>query len=143
MSQNTLKCHSFLMEKDISESVDTLNLNEQTFSSLEGVEERLKKCSKGNFKCEQCNKSYTTKWSLSQHIQSFHDGVTYPCEKCDDSKNLKSHIRYTHDGVHVHEGVKYNCERCDYTTKNKYALKSHNFSVHNCNTILDYNVTLL
>ena len=34
------------------------------------------------YKCDICSKSYKSKSHLTQHIQSLHKGLKYPCDQC-------------------------------------------------------------
>ena len=108
------------------------------------------------YECEQCHKLFARQTSLTQHIQSNHEGVRYACNQCANQfthmRSLRKHIRSKHEGVkyecdqcdyqasfkstltiHIqskHEGVKYACAQCDYQASLKGSLTSHIQSKH-------------
>ena len=57
----------------------------------------------GRYHCDKCEKSYTRKDKLKQHIETVHELVQYNCEKCEKSftqKNrLNRHIKQVHQTV--------------------------------------------
>ena len=73
--------------------------------------------------CNQCDRQFTAKKSLTRHIQSIHEGVKYACNQCDQQFtlqcNLKTHIRS------IHEGVKYACNQCDQQFTLQSSLRHH------------------
>ena len=54
----------------------------------------------------------TTASHLKLHIRCKHEGVRYPCDKCEfvttKARNRMLHIR------RKHEGVRYPCDKCKY-----------------------------
>ena len=80
--------------------------------------------------------SYTSKYiattgdNLKHHIESKqhivkskHEGVRYPCNKCEyaatTASNIKRHIEIKH------EGVRYPCVKCEYAATTACNLKQH------------------
>ena len=65
------------------------------------------------YKCDICSRSYKSKGTLTQHIQSVHKGLKYPCDQCvyqaTRKGDLLTHIRS------VHEKVKYPCNQCQHS----------------------------
>ena len=47
---------------------------------------------------------------LKKHIESFHEGVCYPCYQCDYRANMAHPIQYV---KLVHEGVVHPWDLCD------------------------------
>ena len=51
--------------------------------------------------CKQCGELFYRKFKLTLHIQSVHEGIKYKCNKCEkqySGKNgLQQHIRYEHE----------------------------------------------
>ena len=77
------------------------------------------------FMCNNCGKQFIGQENLRRHIltkhenlqktnniQSKHEILKYPCNKCDyrakKKSNLTTHVQS------LHEGVKYACNQCDY-----------------------------
>ncbi len=54
-------------------------------------------------------------------MESNHDKVRYPCDKCDHvatrKRDLKRHVKSKH------EGVRYPCDKCDFAAKNVHVIK--------------------
>ena len=65
---------------------------------------------------------------LTNHIQSIHREVTYPCDECNytttEKGYLRNHIKSTHSKA------QYPCDKCDYTSKHQDNLKTHKKSEH-------------
>ena len=62
-----------------------------------------------NFKCEICERSYSTNNSKSQHILDIHgEANEFVCNVCDaNSRNLQNHIKANHDRKSKHK-----CDSC-------------------------------
>lgn len=79
------------------------------------------------FKCQICEREFTTKFSLSSHIKSDHLGVkkTYSCPIC--SKTF-SQIRSYRQHANVHAGIRpYVCEICGKSFTYDKSLKEHRY----------------
>ena len=52
--------------------------------------------------CDDCPRQFKTKKHLKQHISEVHDGIIYPCEKCDykagQKRGLSAHMSVKHEG---------------------------------------------
>ena len=66
------------------------------------------------FTCEFCNKSFSVKSNMKNHIQTIHQGITtfrFKCDKCDYNATQKiSLIRHQKS---VHGGQRFTCSHCD------------------------------
>ena len=119
--------------------------------SVVKTEEKSNKMQGSKFQCPKCEKLFSCKAAVQQHIKSAHEGVKYVCNQCDnlyaDQGTLRTHIRSVHEGIKypcnqcdqhftqlgtlrthiqsIHEGIKYNCNQCDHQAKEKGALKKH------------------
>ena len=76
------------------------------------------------FKCEICNKSFSTKNSHKVHVVRVHEGKKpFTCDTCGknfaDAYDLKKHNSM------VHEGVRYSCHICTDTFASKQAVHNH------------------
>ena len=88
------------------------------------------------FMCNNCGKQFIGQENLRRHIltkhenlqktnniQSKHEILKYPCNKCDyratTQSSLTTHIQFKH------EGVKYACNQCDHQATTKGSLKRH------------------
>ena len=80
------------------------------------------------YKCDKCDYIAGYKHTLTEHIQSVHEGVKYACNKCDylatTQGNLTKHIQSRH------EGIKYACDQCDYKAGYRSDLTKHMKSKH-------------
>ena len=57
-----------------------------------------------------------------------HDGVKYPCDKCNYQATEQSSLRKHKKSVH--DGVKYSCDKCNYQTGWKQKFKEHKDRKH-------------
>ena len=105
--------------------------------------------------CKQCGELFYRKFKLTLHIQSVHDGIKYKCNKCEkqySGKNgLQQHIRYEHEVRYpcqfcvfrgtsqsklrqhtekIHDGEKYQCEFCEKEYKDLRSMRKHKKSAH-------------
>ena len=87
------------------------------------------------FKCEICNKCFTQKYRLENHISNLHEVKNgFKCDLCDKTfKN--SHYKKKHVLV-VHEKIKmYKCDLCEQSFGRNYVLAQHKRLKHeNSNT---------
>ena len=77
----------------------------------------------GNYVCDHCDKTYSTKMGLHYHNKTVHQGVKYSCDQCDYQASQQSNLT-----VHIqskHEGIKYACDQCDHQAKNQSNLIQH------------------
>jgi len=78
----------------------------------------------GEFKCDECPKSFQWKHNLQRHQLSHDANRKFPCENCDkvftDPSNLQRHIRAQHVGARSHA-----CSDCGKTFATSSGLKQH------------------
>lgn len=82
------------------------------------------------FKCDECDKMFSTKGNLKQHIKAVHNKIKdFKCEECDFvcsiNGSLKRHIKMVHLKIKDKK-----CEECDYTCSTNGSLKQHIKAVH-------------
>ena len=84
-----------------------------------------------SFPCDECDKTYSSKWKLKTHkIKVHHQGVAPTCTICSQefsSTNtaLKRHLQEIHQNV-----KRFNCAVCDYQAFRPNQLAEHNRKVH-------------
>ena len=109
--------------------------------------------------CDECQKEFSSKFSLKVHRKAIHEGIKFPCDYCEKEyprvTSLQVHIRTVHYGEtltcdicskifarkgslqrHIqstHEGIRYPCNQCDYQASDKSNLKKHIKSQHKTN----------
>ena len=81
------------------------------------------------FQCGQCDKKYSQKQNLRNHIRGIHQKSSKQhCTKCGKkfpkSYNLRRHLRA------VHFGYKYECGQCQKQLSSAFALKKHVTKIH-------------
>ncbi|XP_060596563.1 histone-lysine N-methyltransferase PRDM16-like isoform X2 [Ruditapes philippinarum] len=78
----------------------------------------------GEFKCEECPRSFSLKSNLARHQIVHESGRRFACEHCDrhftDPSNLQRHIRSQHHGARCHA-----CTECGKTFATSSGLKQH------------------
>jgi uncharacterized Zn-finger protein len=82
------------------------------------------------FKCDQCESSFAESGNLAKHIQSVHDKVRFVCtvEGCDKSYSLKSYL--INHIKSFHEGHEHRCDQCGKVLSTNANLKQHIQNVH-------------
>ncbi|CAL4079605.1 unnamed protein product [Meganyctiphanes norvegica] len=75
------------------------------------------------YKCNQCDKDFSTKLNLEEHM-SMHTGVRpYSCNHCEMDFPRKNYLKYH---MQVHHGEKpYKCNQCDKDFSSKVNLEGH------------------
>ncbi|CAB0034332.1 unnamed protein product [Trichogramma brassicae] len=80
------------------------------------------------YSCDKCGKSYKQKFKLKTHIDSVHNGVTHPCDICEKIFTSKSYVK-----IHIevmHKGVSPTCQMCQKTFTLKSNLRIHINEMH-------------
>jgi len=94
-----------------------------------------------SFKCELCDKSYSSVKNLERHRAEKHgNNVLYQCELCPYKASwpsgLKRHVQLIHE---TESCPSHQCSDCNFSTKYKQSLKEHIQSFHlnpdNCNKV--------
>ena len=80
------------------------------------------------YPCDKCDYLANRQYQLTRHIQSMHEGVKYSCDKCDFQANRQENL--TRHIQSIHEGIKYTCDWCDYQAKRQDKLTKHINSKH-------------
>ena len=118
------------------------------------VDHNLKNPEQKRYQCNQCDKSYTQRGTLNQHIETIHQFVKHQCAKCGmifkKRQSLRNHLKFQHGEEknkcdvcgkmvfksqlenHIkdkHEKV-YQCPTCAKILKTKERLKRHIKGVH-------------
>ncbi|KAL4221797.1 hypothetical protein ACF0H5_020050 [Mactra antiquata] len=78
----------------------------------------------GDYKCEECPRSFALKSNLARHQIVHESGRRFSCEHCErhftDPSNLQRHIRSQHHGARCHA-----CTECGKTFATSSGLKQH------------------
>ena len=87
------------------------------------------------FACAQCQRSYVTKGTLTEHVNKLHKKLSrYRCETC--GKGFIDRCLY-HDHIAAHSGVKrHACSICDMKFTYKSSLRAHVLHIHPNKTVL-------
>ena len=79
--------------------------------------------------CDICGKEYTQKSHVSTHKKMSHmKEKPFQCKLCDYKASLKCHLKVHIESIH--EGVTYPCKLCSYAATQKQVLKSHLITKH-------------
>ena len=78
--------------------------------------------------CDQCDKKYRTKFILTEHKLTVHQGLKLKCNLCErgftGSSNLAKHVQADHIGR------RFNCDQCPYSAKKRHELRYHVEALH-------------
>jgi len=77
-----------------------------------------------DYKCEQCEKSYQNKKSLTRHEKAEHSGLQYPCKKCGKNFRFIGH-RSRHEKSCNTEVRLFDCDICSKRCATEGGLKRH------------------
>ena len=61
--------------------------------------------------------------ALYKHKKAKHEGVTYPCDRCNYVAGQKAHLKNHIENIH--EKVRYPCAQCDYSASKESNLIRH------------------
>ena len=93
-----------------------------------------KKTHKKKYKCDKCEKEYTTQGSLTVHKAKEHEGKRYPCDYCDHQAKEAGALQIHLDAIH--NGILYKCHECPFESTSKYYVKQHEGRKQHINTFL-------
>ena len=126
VNENVKKMSSYFVQ----DNEDSDKHFEADFSEINESKIKLKPAQK--YKCNQCDKAYTTSQNLKFHVQHVHEKLKpqYKCPKCDKAykhyRYLKYHVQYVHEGLKP----KHKCSECDKYFRQVDSLKYHVQYVH-------------
>ena len=76
--------------------------------------------------CTKCSKVFGSKFGLDAHNQAVHEGIRFKCQFCDKAyttkNNVENHIRIQHGGFKDQPNMVYECETCgkEFCRKDSY-----------------------
>ena len=76
-----------------------------------------------DLQCPECRKIFSAKSTMKHHYESIHEGVKYPCSKCDYKAGNVSHLTEHMESVHL--GIKYECPVCGKRIAQKNHVRRH------------------
>ena len=100
------------------------SLCERKFTSRTSMKDHIKYKHEGkSYPCSFCDQRYSNIWSVKTHIDEKHMGITFDCNQCD--KKYSQMGRLTQHRKTVHEGVRYACTFCEHTTGDFSNIRKH------------------
>jgi uncharacterized Zn-finger protein len=122
-----------IVSEENSNQYDTFDLKHSSVGDLETHSKQKNHEEKKQFKCDECNKSFTAKSSLNGHIRAIHERKKdFKCNVCAATFSFKQSLK-KHTAA-IHEGKKslkcHRCEKCDKLFVSKQCLKRHVSTVH-------------
>ena len=102
---------------------------DKDFSTKNHLQTHINAHSECPQKCNQCGKMYKTANIMKQHIASMHSEKRLQCDKCDQMFSTIVRLNSHKKAVYVLKSFK--CEQCKYRCKMKAQLKYHINQVHN------------
>ena len=95
-----------------------------------GGDKKKARVSKGNFKCQECGKEYTSHKNFIKHTTQCEgtNATAHICQICGvqlaSKYNLKGHME------NVHGEKKFDCDECDYKAASESSLSNHKKNAH-------------
>ena len=83
-----------------------------------GLKRHLEVHKKAKYNCLQCDKTYTRKDALKNHVIAGHHGERKECMKCCNTFLTSTALRYHIESIH--ENKLYNCKICDKSFKSPH-----------------------
>ena len=80
------------------------------------------------FSCNQCQKDFAKKQTLTTHIKIVHENIKVRCELC--GKRFTTNGSLKEHTTHVHSKVEHPCDKCDKTFVFRKSLIQHDRTVH-------------
>ncbi|XP_053688216.1 zinc finger protein 62 homolog [Sabethes cyaneus] len=74
------------------------------------------------FKCSECDRAYSFKRSLNDHVRQVHENIRYPCDICEKEFVSRDVLRI-HRKLHLDES--YQCDICAQTFQQRVYLRKH------------------
>ena len=104
-------------------------LCEMTFSGEDSLKRHIKTMHKGirPVQCEHCPRKFRFAYELKKHMDNVKNERKYPCDKCDESYNIKESLKMHELRDHGNAST---CYICDKTFKSEFYLKKHIKFVH-------------
>ena len=131
------QCHSYGVQSNMSVNGQrkyTCPECDKQFSKRCNLKQHIQSIhEKVKYTCPECGKQFSGKVHLKRHIQSIHEQVKYTCTECDKQFSQKSHLK-----IHIqsiHEQMKHTCTECGKQFSRKSVLKQHIQSVHALNVV--------
>ena len=91
-------------------------------------EDRVHRKKAGQYRCDQCNKSFTNENALQYHVD-YHIKLKVVCDLCGFQSSSKGNLAI-HKKMHSAETIKQECDQCDKKFTNKQNLTRHQKEVH-------------
>ena len=102
---------------------------EKEFSSKSNLNTHIKTHNSAVQKCNQCGKTYTTETNLKRHIAHMHSEKRLECDECEKRFSTISRLNSHKKCVHALKSFK--CDQCNFRSKTNSKLKRHITEVHN------------
>ena len=117
-------------QTETSDDIYQNNFENSLPSSIAESEMYKEEYNVAEFKCFDCNKLFSDKFSLKKHVQSVHEGKKlYKCSSCDmrfvSKWSKKEHFRIVHEGQNPMQ-----CKVCNEIMSSSKELRSHYRKAH-------------
>lgn len=83
-----------------------------------------------NSVCQVCDKAFSGRNSLVQHMKIAHQEKNIPCPKCDKMFSFESFKNQHIAKAHPEKPLPYQCDKCDFSAMKKVSVKIHQKKAH-------------
>ena len=116
-------------DTETDENCDTSNIEPVRIQLSKKRKKKQLKYIDNAFNCKQCEKDFSSKYYLMEHVQRVHEGISLKCDQCSKTYSSNLGLDYHIQKVH-HVSLTYKCEQCDAIFQSKRHRRKHVKSVH-------------
>ena len=106
------------------------NQCDTSLASKEALNKHIKRKHEQGQDCVLCNYKGTDAVSLRQHVKSKHEGIVYPCDKCNKTFTKLGDMRRHKNRMHDNSVPVHPCSLCKFVTIYPECLKKHTKRKH-------------
>ena len=128
----TPKVQSDIKKVNTSDDAENIDSLQQDFDQEDHdlfktyIYSNLKICknSDGQYQCPVCKKCFNQGYKMKCHYQTIHEGIRWPCSKCDYQSRFRDTLNKHMKHVHGNQ-IPFKCNKCNFESKLKSSMINH------------------